>query len=380
MLPPADNPFTPTFGITPPLLVGREPELAAVRRALTRGPGDPARAVFLTGPRGTGKTVLLNALEDVAAEVGWAVLTETVQPGLADALTHTLLPQLLAAADGGSADAVVTGLNATVLGVGAGVTRQVRERHPVEPTLRQQLEALARRLADRGGGLFVSLDEVHRRDAAELRPLFHAVQHCFRQGLPVAFAAAGLPSAVSGLLSDDVLTYLRRAERFTLGPLPETLVRAAIRQPIVQAGRAVADEALDLAVDAVKGYAFLIQVVGFELWEADPTAPAIGLAAARVALPRVSRTAARLVYEPALQDISAHDRRFLRAMAADGLDPTPVAAIMNRLGATRSHLNKYRARLIAAQLIEPAGRGLLRFAIPFLREHLRAADSSADEV
>jgi hypothetical protein len=47
--------------------------------------------------------------------------------------------------------------------------------------------------------------------------------------------------------------------------------------------------------------------------------------------------------------------------------------IMARLGATRDHVNKYRARLISAEIIEPAGRGLVRFAIPFLSDYLRSA-------
>ncbi|MDR1237099.1 MAG: ATP-binding protein, partial [Propionibacteriaceae bacterium] len=68
------NPFTPTFGVTPPMLAGREEELAAVAQALHSGPGHPARAAFFTGARGTGKTVLLNAVEELASDAGWTVI------------------------------------------------------------------------------------------------------------------------------------------------------------------------------------------------------------------------------------------------------------------------------------------------------------------
>ena len=200
------NPFTPTFGITPPLLVGRDGEIAAVRRALEAGPGDPARAVLLTGPSGTGKTVLLNALEDAAAQAGWAVISETVQPDLVRTLTRTTLPALRGTLGHEKRKVTITGASAIVLGVGGSITRQVRERHEVEPSVRQELEEFAAAQAERGKGVFITLDEVHRTELSQLTSLFHAVQHCFRQGLPVALVAAGLPSSVSELLSESVLT------------------------------------------------------------------------------------------------------------------------------------------------------------------------------
>ncbi|MDR1189266.1 MAG: ATP-binding protein [Bifidobacteriaceae bacterium] len=374
-MPTTANPFTPSFGITPPLLVGRDMEITALRRALVNGPGDPARAMLLTGQRGTGKTVLLNALEDTAAELGWMVVSEIVQPGLAEELTRTVFPQMLAALDPDHATSSVTGVSASVLGIGGGLTRQVVERYPIEPSLRQQLEALARLQAQSDKGVFISLDEVHRDEINELKPLFHAIQQCFRQGLPVAFCAAGLPAAISGLLSENVLTYLRRADRFQLGPVPDALVSAGLAEPIERAGRTITKEALGLAVDAIQGYPFLIQVVGFELWEANRSATEIGADAAETAVLRAAGTARRLVHEPALADLSEADRRFLIAMAHQGAEPVRIASIMAGLGATRDHVNKYRSRLIAAEVVEPAGRGLLRFTIPFLADHLRSLDS-----
>ena len=110
------NPFTPTFGVTPPLLVGRDDVLDDFRGALDEGPGAPGRAMLLTGVRGAGKTVVLNACEDEARRSGWAVISETVRPGLVGEMTSTQLPELLAQAAGDPTKSTVTAVNLMAAG------------------------------------------------------------------------------------------------------------------------------------------------------------------------------------------------------------------------------------------------------------------------
>ena len=69
------NPFKPTFGVAPPLLVGRGELLELFEEALEEGPGAPARATIYTGARGTGKTVMLTAVEKLARNRGWLVIS-----------------------------------------------------------------------------------------------------------------------------------------------------------------------------------------------------------------------------------------------------------------------------------------------------------------
>lgn len=65
------NPFTPTFGIVPPIMAGRTYLIDDVVRALDRGPGDPNLATIYVGARGTGKTALLSYLSSEAQRHGW---------------------------------------------------------------------------------------------------------------------------------------------------------------------------------------------------------------------------------------------------------------------------------------------------------------------
>ncbi|MFZ2503619.1 MAG: ATP-binding protein, partial [Nocardioides sp.] len=69
---PVRNPYAPGAGQRPPELAGREAQLRAVEIALDRlAAGRPERSVILTGLRGVGKTVLLNAMRSAAVRRGW---------------------------------------------------------------------------------------------------------------------------------------------------------------------------------------------------------------------------------------------------------------------------------------------------------------------
>src|SRR6185312_13584116 len=69
---PIRNPYAPGAGQRPPELAGRDAELRAFDVVLERvARGRPERSLVLTGLRGVGKTVLLNALRSAAVRKGW---------------------------------------------------------------------------------------------------------------------------------------------------------------------------------------------------------------------------------------------------------------------------------------------------------------------
>ena len=56
------NPFKPTAGKRPPILIGRESVIEDFEEGLDNGAGAPGRLMLITGNRGCGKTVLLREL------------------------------------------------------------------------------------------------------------------------------------------------------------------------------------------------------------------------------------------------------------------------------------------------------------------------------
>ena len=363
------NPFKPSFGVSPPLLVGRDDLLDEFAEALEDGPGSAARATIYTGARGSGKTVMLNAVEDRAREQGWVVISETASPGFVDRIVRQHLPGLLRDFDPGAVRRRLTGITGP-LGAG-GATWSAVEAHLADAGLRNQAALLTDLLAENGAGLLITLDEIHRNQIGELRELATTVQHAFREERELAFVGAGCASAVSDVVNDEVLTFLRRAERHHLGSVGRDDVARAIREPVEANGRQLADDVLAEMVEGTRGYPFLIQLVGARVWRRHPSAPEVSMDDARLGVTDALRRLGSLVHEPALADASDIDKSFLLAMARDD-GPSKMADIQRRLDVDVNYASQYRLRLIAAELIEPVRRGYVDFALPYLREYLRS--------
>lgn len=362
------NPFKPTFGATPPRLVGRSDLIREFADALDDGPGAPGRATLYTGARGAGKTVLLNAVEEEARRRGWLVVSETAAPGLVERLTRSRLPELLQRFDPEAVGRRLSGFTAP-FGAG-GLTWETIERHVVEHDLRAQTSLLTDLQAAGETGLLITVDEVHRRQTDELRELATVVQHAFREERELAFAGAGLSATVSDLLADEVLTFLRRADRHHLGPVSIDETRRALREPIREGGREVSGDALELMVEGTHGYPFLIQLVGSSTWRVRRDAAEITLPDARAGVVEARRRLGTLVHAPAVAGISDVDRAFLVAMSRDE-GPSRTADLVERLAVPKGYVNVYRRRLIDAELIDAPRRGYVEFALPYLREYVR---------
>ncbi|MGB7980465.1 MAG: AAA family ATPase [Candidatus Nanopelagicales bacterium] len=361
----AGNPFKPTAGATPPLLVGRDDTLEEFTESLDDGPGAPARLALFTGPRGIGKTVMLTEVADQALRRGWVSLAETATPGMIGRLTHAASTALHDLDPATAPARSVTGVS--LPGIGGGLTMSAR---PIAATQwRTEVGRLLDVLERHNTGLLITVDEVHRAARDDLRDLASTVQHLVREDRNVALALAGLPSAVSDLLNDDVLTFLRRATPFHLDDVPLDAVRDALHTTITHEGRTITEDALRAATNATGGYPFMIQLVGYHVWR-KTTGHHIDLDAVHAGIPAARKRLGSTVHATALADLSAVDRTYLLAMSHDDGESS-TGEIARRLHETPYYASVYRARLIDAGVIEPTRRGYVDFAIPYLREYLR---------
>ena len=368
------NPFKATLGKTPPELVGRDEAISDFSSALEEGPGSHERVSLITGPRGIGKTVLLNAFEDQARERGWRVFSVTATPGFVTRLRDSFFRAISVERDTNRRR--LSGLALSAF----SVNWENAESHLPELTLRDvlgELLALQRELDRMTGqepaGVLITVDELHYSNQAEVIELGETIQHLVREDEEIAVAMAGIPSAVKPLLADDdgrnPVTFLRRANRVELGPVRDEDVEWGLQKPVEDVGRRWERMALDLAVLACGGYPFMIQLVGHWVFRRSE-GEEITVQAAELGIRKAQRALGQLVHEPALQDLSATDRTFLIVMAQDeGI--SKIADIASRMKVDKQDANVYRRRLIEAGMIRPVALGHIAFELPYMRDYLR---------
>ncbi len=364
------SPFTPTFGSTPPALVGRQQEVNGFAYALDTGAGSKGRATFVTGQRGVGKSVMLNVYRDIAASRGWASVHTTASKGFARQLTDARLPEVLEQLDTAHLTTSKTvGANLSVLGVGGGFTNRTESTNTLVPDFRHQLMRILDILDKTETGLLITLDEVHRSQLGELQEITDAISYAFAQEAPVAFVAAGLPETINGLVNDDVSTYLRRAERVTLENLTPEDTRVALEAPIRSAGGQISEAALDLAVEGTGNYPYLVQLVGDEAWRAAGEGD-IRESHVHAALGTAEQSMFRQIHEPMIESLSEREREYLTAMTADE-GRSSTGDIARRMTIDAKHASVYRDRLLNDGVIDTAGRGYVTFAVPYTDSYLR---------
>ncbi|GAA4428746.1 ATP-binding protein [Georgenia halophila] len=349
------NPFKPTAGASPPLLVGREEALGEFVESIHDGPGAPGRLTIFTGPRGVGKTVMLNEVRTQTEQLGWITLAETATTGMGERLTWSARRHA-SELDDGRRGRRITGVTLPV--VGGGIELAEGSERP--PDLREELTALLELLEPHQTGVLITVDEIHRKRLDELRHLATTIQHLISEDREIALAVAGLPSAVSDLLNDEILTFLRRAAREELSDVPLEQVRDAFAKTITESGRTITDTALDATADATSGYPFMIQLVGYHTWR-KAIGDVIDDQATTLGIPATRKRLGSTVHAAALADLSPVDRTFLLAMSQDdgpsrvrdisprmtAADRTPQPGISSRDGAScRTRSRSSRSSLL----------------------------------
>jgi hypothetical protein len=355
------NPFTPSFGSEPVAFVGREQLVEDVLAGLDNGPGDPNRTTVFTGPRGSGKTVLLRRIEHEARQIGWVPVAVAALPGMLDRIverTRVAAAEFLAPLPRSRVTSV------TVQGMGLG-------REPIESpqvSWQTRMGQLLDELAAKDIGLLLTIDEV---DPAlpELSALGNDYQFLVGERRQIAVVMAGLPTRVYDAFTAKSASFLRRAFHRQLGPLSLADAKTALRQTVASSGRHIDQDAVATAAAAAHGSPFLVQLIGYHAWR-QTTQKTITLADVAAGVEAAEDDQREMVVETTLREVSPTDLKFLRAMAQDD-DVSLLSDIAARMGVSSQYAGTYRLRLIRQGLIASHGRGRVVFTLPLVKEWLR---------
>lgn len=354
----ASNPFNPGFGHVPARIAGRAAIQANLRQALEVGRDDPNLCTLLVGPRGTGKTALLNLSLRWAQELDWAVASVTTGP---DMLQQVIEQTMLAVQKLPHVDGVKVKTPVVEVSLTGGLAET--------GTWRTRMSLLLDALNAKGRGLLICVDEVLAQDPALVSLVADYQQLSASEGKKVALFMAGLPDNVRGVKKDKIASFLRRARMQQLGAIPSGDVREAMTLSFADSGQTIEPRALDSMITAIDGYPYLFQLVGCYTWRYAQGARVVTAQHAGPGIESARDEMRETVIDATLADLSDGDLSFLAAMLPDQ-ETSTLKDLGQRLGRSSGHVSTYKKRLLRAGVITTVGRGRVRFALPGLREAL----------
>ena len=398
---PVRNPYAPGAGQRPPELAGRDAELQGFDVVLERvARGRSERSIVLTGLRGVGKTVLLNAMRSAAVRRGWgtgkleARPDQPVRRSLAAAL-HLAIREL-GGANRAEADHVLGVLKSFALREDrfAKTTPKLRDRWQpgidvpavagradsgdIEIDLVELFSDIAGLAADSGDGVAIFIDEMQDLMADDVSAICAACHELSQQGLPLVVVGAGLPHLPAVLSASK--SYSERLFRYArIDRLNRAAADLALQLPAKGEDAEFDEEALDAMYALTGGYPYFVQAYGKTAWDVAPRSP-ITAADVAVAAPEAEAELAVGFFGSRYERATPAEREYLRAMAdasdsATSDDAVGTAAVADLLGRAPQSLSPARDGLLKKGLVYSGQRGLIAFTVPHFGRYLRTQEA-----
>jgi len=398
---PVRNPYAPGAGQRPPELAGRDDQLQAFDVLLERvSRGRPERSIVLTGLRGVGKTVLLNAMRSAAVRRGWGTGKLEARPD--QALRRPLAAGLhlavreLSSRDRDGVEQVLGVLKSFAMreesapgktpaklrdrwqpGIDAAAVPGRADSGDIEIDLVELLTDIGGLAQDAGRGVAVFVDEMQDLGPADVSALCAACHEISQTGLPFVVVGAGLPHLPAVLSASK--SYSERLFRYArIDRLDRDAADRALRTPALDEDADWSDEALGEMYAATAGYPYFVQAYGKAAWDVAPRSP-VTPDDVRVAAPEAEAELAVGFFGSRYERATPAEREYLRAMAdlgasepeAEPDEAISTAAVADHLGRKPQSLSPARDGLIKKGLIYSGERGRIAFTVPHFGRYLR---------
>jgi hypothetical protein len=393
---PVRNPYAPGAGQRPPELAGRDRELQQFEVVLERvARGRPERSMIVTGLRGVGKTVLLNAFRSMAIQRLWgtgkieARPDQSIRRPVASALhraVRELAPRhrapdrieeflgvLKAFAQAGEEPGGGRGkarAHRWQPGIDVPASRGRADSGDLEIDLSELFVDAASVATDVGAGIALFVDEMQDIPADDVSALCAACHELSQDGGPLIVVGAGLPHLPAVLSASK--SYSERLFRYArIDRLDRESADFALMAPAEREDVTFTPEALDALYGAADGYPYFVQAYAKVVWDVAPDSP-ITADDIKVAAPEAESELAVGFFGSRYERATPAERDYMRAMAMLGDEPVPTASVADELGRKPSSLSPARDGLIKKGLIYSAERGLVAFTVPHFGKFLRA--------
>ncbi|MDF2091216.1 ATP-binding protein [Knoellia sp. 3-2P3] len=400
---PIRNPYAPGAGQRPPELAGRDEQLQAFDVVLERiSRGRPERSIVLTGLRGVGKTVLLNALRSSAVRAHWGTGKLEARPEQRlrrplSAALHVAVREL-GHPQGDDVDHVLGVIKAFAQrdsapnaklrerwnpGIDAPAVTGRADSGDIEIDLVELLTDVGGLAADVGKGVAIFIDEMQDLGAEDVSAICAACHEISQSGLPVIVVGAGLPHLPAVLSASK--SYSERLFKYQrIDRLDREAADRALSAPAKEEDAEFTPEALEALYAATAGYPFFVQAYGKVAWDVAPQTP-ITADDVKVAAPEAEAELAVGFFGSRYERATPAEREYLRAMAdaalqlaesgeepLDETESVPTASVAAVLDRKPQSLSPARDALLKKGLIYSGERGRIAFTVPHFGRYLRA--------
>lgn len=379
------NPFAPGAGNQPPALLGRDKIITSADISLQRALlGKHTKSQMLLGLRGTGKTVLLNKIEQMASDHKHQ--TSFIEAPEDKALVDLLYPKIqqvlrkLSFVEGARAQthkamralrgfASAFKIQIGDLSLSVDPEPGVADSGHLEFDLSDLFLGVGEAARSAGVAWTLLIDEVQYLKNEELSALIVAIHRSNQKQLPVLFFGAGLPQ-IAGL-SGDAKSYAERLFDYpAIGPLAEDAAMKVIRQPVEDEGEEITDQALEAIIEDTRAYPYFLQEWGYQAWnlaEASPISVDLIKAARASALNRLDEG----FFTVRFDRLTPKEREYVVAMAQLGDGPYRSSDVADYLEERAQSLGPRRSKIIHKGMIYSPSYGDIAFTVPMFADYLR---------
>lgn len=334
------NPFNITFGELPKSAITRENDINAIKKVfLDESP--ETKVYIISGPRGSGKTVLLTKLKKDFENEGF--LSVDLNPFIN-------LEEQFAAKLYEEGKLYKLFLQSEFSFSFQGITFSLKGKTPIN-NITTLIERMLSYLKKKEKRVLITIDDVSSTN--EMRSFIYAFQQMIRENYPVYLLMSGLYENVSELERNKSLTFFLRAPKLILKPLNLMSIAYSYRELLNLDDKKAAEYA-----KLTSGYAYGYQLLGSLLYKNGVDSNVLDEYDLKL-----SENCYSLIWE----NLTNKEKSILKGISETG----NIKELLKILNMENGYLQTYKKRLIDKGIITIKGRGEVSFALPRFKEFVK---------
>ena len=347
-----NNPYTLQFSYIPPQFIERKPITSDIINNYVREV-PTYRGMFITGVRGSGKTVIMGEIRNrIKEHKDWIAVDLNPESDILESLASNLylIPSLKVLFTNAK-------LDFSVLGIGVHIEKPSMTASNSEDAVKMMLDVLKKAHKK----VLITIDEVtYNSDIAKFS---HAMSSYASQNYDIYVLMTGLLENIKAIKNKKSLTFLYRAKIMELDRLNLTAISMDYRNTLD-----IDEDTANLLARESGGYSLAFQALGYHYWNEicrKETTEKIDLNKIRGEL---DSSLSELSYEKIWDELSGTDKKVLVAMTHISKENEGVAVkvddIKKRINMSSNTFSTYRKRLIESGILDGTQYGYLSFNLP----------------